>query len=420
LRVLAAGSSRRRSNLPGRLFVLQWHLTARCNEECSHCYAKGSPDLEPQLRNELPVEQCIKVLDNFDRFLKCNNLLGRINLTGGDPLLKDGLFDLIKAAREKGIKVGILGNPRKLDAETASLLKDVGVFRYQLSIDGLQETHDRLRGRKGHFDDTLRALEVLDDIGLPSVVMFTLSKENFKELPAVAELVAQHNVKVFDFARLVPQGRGKGLGMLSASEFRDVLVRMLGTYQKLEKDGCKTYFGRKEALWTLLYQELGLFKLPEWNGKLHTGCSAGSKVLTILADGTVYPCRRLPISVGKVPDDDVGDLIFNAKAHVELRDASKLEKCRMCELLPYCRGCPAVAFGATGDPFSPDPQCWKQLTTSTVPSIKKFALNDHAFWNKSAVGTRPCAQCDGACGGCAHVCAACSEVCASCSGCGDN
>jgi radical SAM protein with 4Fe4S-binding SPASM domain len=165
----------------------------------------------------------------------------------------------------------------------------------------------------------------------------------------------------------------------------------------------------------LLYTELGLFEPPRWDGRIHSGCSAGSKVLTILADGTVYPCRRLPIAVGKVPKDDVAGILFNAKAHTELRDVSRLKKCRGCLLLPYCRGCPAVAYGTTGDPFAPDPQCWKGMD-GDVPTAKPFKLEDHAFWSRSPVGIKRCAQCDGACGGCAHVCAACSEVCASCSG----
>lgn len=416
MRAVSVGRGRWKGVTQGKLFVLQWHVTARCAEECKHCYAKDSPDFDPQIDDELPVKQCLKVLDSFDRFLKGNSLVGRINLTGGDPLLKDGLLELIIAARARGIKVGLLGNPGSLDTETALRLKGAGVFRYQLSIDGLRATHDKLRGRRGHFDDTLRALEALKVAGLPSVVMFTLSKENFRELPAVARLAAERGVKVFDFARLVPQGRGRGIGMLSPTEFREVLVRMLDAYRDLEAEGFETYFGRKEALWALLYSELGLFEPPRWDGRIHSGCSAGSKVLTVLADGTVYPCRRLPIPVGKVPRDDVAGILFNARAHVELRDASRLKKCRGCGLLPYCRGCPAVAFGASGDPFAPDPQCWKEMSERAPATVKPFKLEDHAFWARSPIGTRPCAQCDGACGGCAHVCAACSEVCASCSG----
>ena len=419
MKAIASGKGRRKGALQGRLFILQWHVTARCNEDCQHCYARSSPDLSPQLEQELSVGEDLKVLDSFDRLLKGNGLLGRINITGGDPLLKDGVLDIIKAARSRGIKVGILGNPGLLDIDKALELKEAGVFRYQLSIDGLWETHDRLRGRLGHFDDTMEALKVLKEAGLPSVVMFTVSKENYKDLPAVARLAAEHDVKVFDFARLVPQGRGRSLDMLAPTEFRELLVKMHDTYRDLEVEGFETYFGRKEALWTLLYTEKGLFEPPIGDGQVHSGCSAGSKVLTVLADGTVYPCRRLPMAVGKVPRDELSDILFNARAHTDLRDVSNFSKCRGCQLIPYCRGCPAVAFGSTGDPFAPDPQCWKEDGRLQSPTIKRFTLKDHAFWARTTLGSRPCAQCDGACGGCAHVCAACSEVCASCSGCGD-
>ena len=416
MRAIAVGKGRRKGALKGRLFLLQWHVTARCNENCQHCYAKSSPDLSPQLEQELSIGKDLRVLASFDRLLKGNGLLGRINITGGDPLLKDGVIDLIKASRSCNIKVGILGNPGLLDIDMASELKEAGVFRYQLSLDGMRDTHDRLRGRPGHFDDTLEALKVLKEAGLPSVVMFTVSKENYKELPAVARLVAEHDVKVFDFARLVPQGRGKTLRRLTPREFREVLVKMHDAYRDLEVEGFKTYFGRKEALWTLLYTEMGLFKPPKWNGQVHSGCSAGSKVLTVLANGTVYPCRRLPMPVGKVPRDELSDILFKSQVHAQLRDVSNFSKCRGCQLLPYCRGCPAVAYGATGDPFAPDPQCWKDGPLRPRPTMKHFTIKDHAFWTRPALGSKPCAQCDGACGGCAHVCAACSEVCASCSG----
>ena len=419
MRAIAVGKGRRKGALRGRLFVLQWHVTARCNEDCQHCYAKSSPDLSPQLEQELSVRKDLRVLASFDRLLKGNGLLGRINITGGDPLLKEGVLELIKAARSRNIKVGILGNPGLLDIDKASELKEAGVFRYQLSLDGMKETHDRLRGRSGHFDDTLEALKVLKEAGLPSVVMFTVSKENYKELPAVARLVAEHDVKVFDFARIVPQGRGKALGTLTPTEFREVLVKMHDTYSDLDIEGFKTYFGRKEALWSLLYTERGLFEPPRWDGQVHSGCSAGSKVLTVLADGTVYPCRRLPMPVGIVPRDELSDILFNARVHAQLRDVSNFGKCRSCQLLPYCRGCPAVAYGSTGDPFSPDPQCWKEGPQGPLPTMKHFTIKDHAFWTKTSLGSRPCAQCDGACGGCAQVCAACSEVCASCNGCGE-
>jgi radical SAM protein with 4Fe4S-binding SPASM domain len=248
--------------------------------------------------------------------------------------------------------------------------------------------------------------------------MFTLSRLNARELPSVARLVAEKGVSIFDFARLVPQGRGRNLDMLGPGKYRDVLLRMLGTYRELEVTGSKTYFGRKEALWNLLYSELGIFKPPKWDGLVYSGCSAGSKVLTVLADGTVYPCRRLPIPLGRFPEDDFDRVFFGSDVHMRLRNVLNFEKCHDCGLLPYCRGCPGVAYGLTEDPFAPDPQCWRPRDGGPLlekhATKKIFGLRDFALW--SGKTTRQCATCDGACGGCATVCAACSEVCASCSG----
>lgn len=420
MRSTTINKARKRHGPRQRMFVLQWHVTASCGEDCGHCYAKDSPDLEGQLMNELDIDTCMKVLDSYHRFLQGSGLTGRVNLTGGDPLLKDGLFDIIEGARKRGMKVGILGNPSRLDIDMARRLKKAGVFRYQVSIDGLRNTHDRLRGRSGHFDETMRAIEVLNEVDLPSVVMFTLSRNNVDDLPAVAELISDKKVRIFDFARLVPQGRGDVKDMLGPEEYREALMDILDKYRCLELRGTTTYFGRKEALWNLLYLEKDLFKPPKWDGKVYSGCSAGSTVLTVLADGTIYPCRRLPIYLGKVPQDEIAEVFYRAKEQIQLRNVLNFKKCSNCSLLPFCRGCPGVAFGAAKDPFAPDPQCWRKDGDGelTARSKKGTELKDFVVWSKGT--TRPCASCDGACGGCSHICAACSEVCASCSGCGDS
>jgi MoaA/NifB/PqqE/SkfB family radical SAM enzyme len=120
--------------------------------------------------------------------------------------------------------IGILGNPEYLDKDTALKLKRAGVTRYQLSIDGLQETHDSFRS-KGSFNQTLKGIEVLNQVGIPSVVMFTLSKQNADELIPVINLVAEKQVKIFDFARLVPTGKGMQLRnqILEPREYRPSL-----------------------------------------------------------------------------------------------------------------------------------------------------------------------------------------------------
>jgi len=356
--------NQRKSFERGPYFSLQWHLTAKCDQDCMHCYLYDSPTYEREQNNELNYEECCKVIDDFSNTFNTWGMPTRINFTGGDPLLREDIFKLIAYAREREIEVGILGNPNHLDYETAKRLKYLGVSRYQVSIDGLEENHDRLRGRKGLFKDTIRAIHVLEDVGIPSVVMLTLSRENASELIEVIHTVAKEGVSIFDFARIVPIGAGEQLReqILNPQEYRELLLKVLEEYKCLQENGCKTYFGRKDHLWKLLYQELGLLKpLPKDKETIYSGCGIGSCILTILADGTVYACRRLPVEIGKVPEQNIRDVFINSPEHNNMRKVENMQKCSKCELLQFCRGCPAVAYGTYGDYMAPDPQCWKEV-----------------------------------------------------------
>jgi len=355
------GSKDRKSK---KYFTLQWHVTAKCPNACAHCYLKNeSKEYKSEIRNELSFEDCIKVIDDFYSMTKSWNVGARINFTGGDPLLKEGIFDLMKYANSKGIAIGILGNGEYLNEDTVFRLKEAGVLDYQVSLDGMEETHDKLRYR-GSFKETLRGIKLLNQAGIISVVMFTLSRKNMDDLIPLINLVAEENVSIFDFSRLVPIGKGVQFkkDLINPYEYRELLVKVFEEHQRLEQYGCKTIFGRKEHLWRLLYQELGLFHpLPQNREIIFRGCAIGIHLIVVGADGTVYPCRRLPIKIGKVPNQSLRSIFINSPTLNEMRKVEKMEKCGRCELLQYCRGCPAVAWSVNGSFFAPDPQCWKEV-----------------------------------------------------------
>lgn len=345
-------------------FTLQWHVTAKCDQHCQHCYMHGSPSYEEELKHELNYDDSIRVIDNFHDVFSTWGMPMRINFTGGDPLLRKDIYELIAYAHGKGINIGILGNSNHLDYDTAIALKACGVSRYQLSMDGTEETHDRLRGRQGLFADTLRAIKVLNTVGIPSVIMFTVSRANKDDLLKVINIVADHDVSIFDFARIVPIGQGQSLKeqMLTSFEYAQLLLEVLDLYRSLRVQHCNTYFGRKDHLWKLLYQDIGLLKpLPEDKHTIFGGCAIGSSILTLLADGTVYACRRLPVSIGRVPSENIKDIFINSLELNRMRQEKNFAKCSKCDLLQFCRGCPAVSHAVHGDYMAPDPQCWKQI-----------------------------------------------------------
>jgi radical SAM protein with 4Fe4S-binding SPASM domain len=323
-----------------------------------------------EIMNQLKTEAAIRIIDDFADTTEAWGIAGRINFTGGDPLLRDDIFELISHARQRKLIAGILGNPYHLNMDVAAKLKELGIHSYQVSIDGMRHTHDKLRGMQGSFDQTIAALRILIATGIRTVVMFTLSKANMKDLIEVIRLVARENVSAFDFGRMVPIGSGAKLvgADIGPEEYRNLLLEILEEYRVLRERGAKTRFGRKENLWYLLYQQLGLLRPPidDDGYTVYSGCAVGVNLLTILADGTVLPCRRLPVIIGKVPANSIKEIFTESKDLTALRQIETMKKCADCNLLRFCRGMPCVAFGVKGNYFAPDPQCWNQLPVRAI------------------------------------------------------
>jgi radical SAM protein with 4Fe4S-binding SPASM domain len=172
--------------------------------------------------------------------------------------------------------------------------------------------------------------------------------------------VVKAGANVFAFSRYVPSG-----GDLDASmtplEYRELLAICDRKFKEYEAAGCATYFNKKDHLWTLYEYETGEFKLPEdaKEGMIYGGCNCGNCHITILPTGDIYACRRVADSkVGNVFEDRIADVWLTGME--SYREYTKFSKCAKCELLAFCRGCPAVAKGTNGSFYSSDPQCWKE------------------------------------------------------------
>jgi radical SAM/SPASM domain protein of ACGX system len=336
----------------------------------------NEPTYEQELKNPLSYEDCVRVVDDIDVTLKKWHMQGSIYFTGGDPLLRHDFFDILSYANNKGFLLGILGNPNHITLAIAKKLKSLGIRHYQVSIDGMEETHDFFR-KKGSFKKTLNALRILKKAGIETGVMFTLSRQNAEELIKVVNLVVGKEVDNFAFGRVSLFGNAKSMKdqMLTPAEYRKLLLEVFKEFLKLKNSGCKTNFMMKDNLWKLFYQELGLFDpiLYTKNDKktIYEGCSTGISALVILANGVVYACRRFPSPVGKVPEQKIEEIFLCPKMDV-YREVDNFKKCSRCDLFQFCRGCPAVAFSVSGDYFSADPQCWKNILGGLDESVHDF------------------------------------------------
>ncbi len=346
--------------LPGRrqqsrpFFTFQWHLTDACDQRCRHCYIyAGSPDRVP-LSVSRPM--MFEILEKTETFSRRLGFRPYYVLTGGDPLLHEDLFDLLKELHRRGIPFDILGNPFHLTDRTCRRLKKLGCVRYQMSLDGMEETHDAFR-KPGSFRETLEKIPMINRSGLTSVIMTTVSGMNIGEVPAIIDVCVEKQVGLYAFARYCPSP-GDSVG-IAPEEYRDLLRTCGQKYRSLQARGCRTAFSKKDHLWAIYDHERGALDPPEDAGEnvIFDGCHCGQTHLTVLPDGTVMACRRVRGSeVGHLPEDSLWD-IWTQRMN-KYRDLSRFRKCASCSLLAFCRGCPAVAMGETGDFYSPDPQCW--------------------------------------------------------------
>ncbi|WP_295939367.1 radical SAM/SPASM domain protein, ACGX system [uncultured Alistipes sp.] len=330
-------------------FGLQLHITDDCDQRCEHCYIFNDPLFQG---HNLSLVDIKSIIVNFESFCESMEYNPHISLTGGDPLLRKDIWEILGYIHQRKIPYSILGNPFHLTQTVANRLFSLGCEKYQLSIDGLEKTHDEIR-KKGSFAATLDALEVLNKSGVMSQVMMTISKKNYMETPDVVRFLEKKSVCSFAFARYCPTSMDKNLDHISPQEYKEFLSIMWNVYQELAHG--RTEFFLKDHLWTLFLYEKGLFQLQE-EDIIYEGCGCAIHHMTVLPNGEVYACRRFNSSVGNALTKSFKEIFFGNEIE-QYRDYEKME-CYSCELFNYCRGCPAVSYGTYGSFYKKDPQCW--------------------------------------------------------------
>ena len=332
-------------------FSFQWHITDECDQRCKHCYifsGEGCKEL-----TSMTWKQMQEVVANCEDFCKVYNRKPYFYITGGDPILHPDFWKLMALLKSRDIPFTLMGNPFHLDDEICRMLKVCGCEKYQMSLDGMRETHDWFR-KPGSFDLTLEKIGCLNRAGIKSIIMSTVSKTNRKEIPDIIDAVVKAKVKVFAFARYVPTG-GEVDTSMTPQEYRELLEICDAQYKAYEEAGCETYFNKKDHLWTLYEYETGQFKLPTdaKEDMIYGGCNCGNCHITIASNGDVMACRRVTDSkMANVFEDRLADVWVCQME--KYREYDKFKKCSKCELKAWCRGCPAVANGTNAEPSTID------------------------------------------------------------------
>jgi radical SAM protein with 4Fe4S-binding SPASM domain len=278
------------------------------------------------------------------------------NVTGGEPLLHRDIFEILEELRRRHFEVYLLSNGTLISEEKARLLAWLGVKGVQISIEGPEQIHDSIRGR-GSFSSSITGVRHLLNAGINVTLNVTLSDINADHFMDMISLSESLGVQKLGFSRLVPSGRGTDLlnRMLAKGEVK----RLYGTIFSYRTTGLEIVTGDPVA------SQMTSPDHTADSGSFPTGgCAAGVSGLTILADGTITPCRRLPISLGNVRRDSLREVWVTSKVLESLRDRSAYKgKCGTCRRWANCRGCRAIAYAyarcrGKDDLLAEDPQCF--------------------------------------------------------------
>jgi len=318
-------------------FTLQWHLTNACDLRCRHCYDRARID-------RLPLGDMQRIVEDFADFCRRRRIWGDFCLTGGNPLLYPSFLDLYRTIAATELSVSFLGNPapRERMQEIVAIRKP---RQYQVSLEGLEAHTDHIRGR-GHFARVMEFLPVLRDLGIPSGVMLTLTRDNMDQVIALGEKL-DGIADSLTFNRLAQVGEGASLAIPSREEYAEFLRQYREAEQRIP------VLEYKDNLFNILCHESGA---PFTDGCTGFGCGAAFNFMAILPDGEAHACRKFPSPIGNVLQASIGEVYESDAAH---RYRAGSSACRDCAIRLYCGGCMAVTHGAGLDPFEGlDPHCF--------------------------------------------------------------
>ena len=319
-------------------FTLQWHITQTCDLNCRHCYDRSD-------RNAMTLDQAIGVLDDLYDFCREHNVFGQVSFTGGNPVLYPYFDRLYSETADRGFMTALLGNPAPRSRIEKMLVVQKPEF-YQVSLEGLKAHNDFIRGN-GNFEKVLDFLRLLGELGVYRMVMLTLTRDNLDQVLELAERL-RGMTELFTFNRLATVGRGAELSAVPPEEFPDFLARYMDA---AEANPC---MGFKDNLFNLLRWQRGL---SLEGGCAGHGCGAAFNFVTLLSDGEVHACRKLPSLIGNIYQQQLNE-IYHGHAARRFRSGSK--SCGACPIRPVCGGCPAVSYGFGRDIFTDlDPYCFR-------------------------------------------------------------
>ncbi len=337
------------------LRLLAWEVTKACNLACKHCRASAHKDPFP---GELSTDEALRFVDSIPQ---AGNPI--LIFTGGEPLMRPDIFQLVKRAKEQGLKCVMAPNGTLLDPNTVRRLLDSGIERVSISLDGPDAmSHNELRGVRGAFEASLRGIGHLRQQGLPFQINTTVTRNNLHLFRDIFELAQQLGAVAWHIFLLVPTGRGSELGseIISAEEYEQVLNWFYDFRRSTSmhlKATCAPHYHRilrqraKAEGLSVSRENFGLDAVSR-------GCLGGTGFCFVSHSGQVQPCGYLELDCGQVRERPFPEIWAESPRFRELRDVSLYRgKCGGCEYVRVCGGCRARAQTMKGHYLEEEPLC---------------------------------------------------------------
>ncbi|WP_045221109.1 heme b synthase [Desulfonatronum thioautotrophicum] len=338
--------------------LIAWEVTRSCNLACKHCRAEAHMEPYP---GELSTEEAKALIDTFPE-------VGDpiIIFTGGEPLLRPDIFELVTYADAKGLRCVMAPNGTLVTADVAKKMKAAGIQRASISLDGPDAaSHDVFRGVPGAFDGALRAIEHFKAVGLPFQINTTVTRNNLGQFKEIFHLAEKLGAVAWHIFLLVPTGRGANLGreVITGEEYEEVLnwfYDFRKTTSMQLKATCAPHYLRimrqraKEEGIPVTMDNFGLDAVSR-------GCLGGTGFCFISHTGQVQPCGYLDLDCGQTKITPFPEIWKKSKQFLEFRDQKTYQgKCGVCEYHKVCAGCRARAQTMSGHYLAEEPLCTYQ------------------------------------------------------------
>ena len=341
------------------LRLLFWESTIKCNLACAHCRRIESEETACQDLSTLDAKFLIQQTAALG---KEQSMMPVMVFSGGEPLCRGDLFELINLSATLGIIPALATNGTLINSDNANQILESGVKRVSVSLDGATaEVHNKLRQLTGSFERAIEGIGYLKELKIPFQINMTLTRHNAHQLGDIYNLAKSLGAVAVHIFMLVPVGCGTQLAdtdMLAPEQYEQKMMEIhkLDLLGQLEmKVTCGPHYERVKR------QERASSTIKVHPGNKHIqskGCLAGLGVLFVGHQGDIFPCGYLPIKCGNVLEDKLTDVWYNNYDLARMRNENELEgKCGVCGYRQVCGGCRGRAYSATGNYMAEEPFC---------------------------------------------------------------